>query len=150
MKNSSRILKASKYSWQGVDRKDYKTDSSNFKDVHRYTLLGEDIPELNFHTRYFEVAPGGYSSLEHHRHPHSVVIIRGNGSMILGNQFQELNLHDVIYIAPGTIHQFYADRNEPLGFLCMVDRYRDKPAIPDDETVQEQISNPDVLQKIKK
>ena len=150
MKDSSKVLKANHYSWKGVERKDYKTDTSNFRDVHRYSLLGDDISELNFQTRYFEIAPGGYSSLEKHRHPHSVMIIRGSGTLVLGNELHELDVHDVIFISPGTIHQFHADKDQPLGFLCMVDRYRDKPVIPDDETLQNEITNPDVLQKIKK
>jgi quercetin dioxygenase-like cupin family protein len=150
MGNKSKVIKASNYSWDDVDRKVYKTDTHNFKDIHRYSLLGEEIQELNFQTRYFEIQPGGYSSLEQHRHPHSVVIIRGAGSMILDNKIHELSLHDVVYISPETIHQFHADRGEPLGFLCTVDRYRDKPTIPDEETINKKIHSAEVRKKIQK
>lgn len=150
MKNKSKVIKADGFSWEGVERKVYKTGTDNFKDIHRFSLLGKDIEELNFHSRYFEINSGGYSSLEQHRHPHSVVIIRGCGSLILDNEIHELGLHDVIFIAPETIHQFHADKGEPLGFLCIVDRYRDKPVIPDNDTIQGRISNRVVLQKIRK
>lgn len=150
MANNSKIISCSDYSWQGVKRKQYKTDTNNFKDIHRFSLLGDEEPELNFHTRYFEVQSGGYSSLELHRHPHSVVIIRGKGSVILGNEIHSIGLHDVVFIAPESIHQFHADKGEPLGFLCMVDRYRDKPLIPDDDLIHKQIDSEEVLQKIKK
>lgn len=150
MENNSKVIKAADYSWNGVERKQYKTDSNNFKDIHRYSLLGKEIKELNFQTRYFEIQPGGYSSLELHRHPHSVVIIRGSGSLVLENELHNLNLHDVVYIAPETIHQFHADNNEPLGFICIVDRYRDKPMIPDNTTIEKRIHSKKVLYKIQK
>jgi quercetin dioxygenase-like cupin family protein len=146
----SKVIKADGFSWQGVEKKLYKTDSDNFRDIHRYSLLGAEYQELNFQTRYFEIQPGGYSSLELHRHPHSVVIIRGCGTLVLENELHSLGLNDVVFIAPETIHQFHADRGEPLGFLCMVDRYRDKPVIPDDETIRSRITSKAVLDKIRK
>lgn len=150
MSNGSKVIKSSNFSWQGVDRKVYKTDTHNFKDIHRFSLLGDDIKELNIQTRYFEIQSGGYSSLELHRHPHSVVIIRGSGTLVLENELHDLDLHDVIYISPKTIHQFHADKNEELGFICVVDRYRDRPKIPDDSTIKERITNKKVLDKIRK
>ena len=150
MPNKSKVIKAEQYNWQDVEKKIYKTDTQNFKDIHRFTLLGDDFPELNFQTRYFEIQPGGYSSLEQHRHPHSVIVIRGSGSLVLGNEIFELGMHDVVYISPETIHQFHADENEPLGFICTVDRYRDRPSIPSDETIQQEITSQKVLEKIQK
>lgn len=150
MSNSSKVIKADRYSWQGVEQKLYKTDSTNFKGIHRYSLLGDELDELNFHTRYFEISENGYSSLEQHRHPHSVVIIRGSGTLILDNELHDLNLHDVVFISPETIHQFHADKGDSLGFLCMVDRYRDKPVIPDEAAIKLRIDNADVLNKIGK
>src|SRR5680860_786280 len=135
--NHSKVLKCTEYQWQDVSPKKYKDTPRCYEGVHRYALLGEedDEQQLNFQTRYFEVHKGGYTSFEYHRHPHSVVIIRGSGSVVLGNEIHKLGLHDVIYIAPETMHQFHADNNEPLGFLCTVDRYRDRPVLPDDEEV---------------
>lgn len=150
MGNSSKVIKASGSGWQGVERKRYKTDTNNFRDIHRYSLLGDETKDLNFQTRYFEIQPGGYSSLEQHRHPHSVVIIRGSGSLILDNEIHELNTHDVVYISPETIHQFHADKRDPLGFICIVDRYRDKPVIPNEESITKKIHSSEVRKKIQK
>ena len=148
----SKVIKCENYQWQGVERKDYKTDTSCYKGVHRFSLLGErnDEQELNFQTRYFEVEQGGYTSLEYHRHPHSVVIIKGSGSMILGDEVHDLKLHDVVFISPETLHQFHADKGEPLGFICIVDRYRDKPTLPDDEYLSSEVSNPRVKEKLRR
>ncbi|MDZ7717036.1 MAG: cupin domain-containing protein [Balneolaceae bacterium] len=152
MTNNSKVIKSKDYQWKGVPQKKYKDDPGCYEGVTRYSLLGEgnDEQQLNFQTRYFEVEAGGYTSFEHHRHPHSVVIIRGSGSVILDNEVYELGLHDVVYISPETMHQFQADKQEPLGFLCIVDRYRDKPMLPDDEEIKEIISSSETLKKIKR
>lgn len=150
--NTSKIIKSDRYSWESVSRKKYKEENGAFKGVHRYSLLGErdDEQALNFQTRYFEIEPDGYTSFEYHRHPHSVVVIRGSGTVIMGNSLHEIDLHDVVYIAPETLHQFHADRGEPLGFLCIVDRYRDRPTLPGSEEVEQQISSQDVRNKIRR
>lgn len=150
MKSVSKVIHSENYEWQGVEKKAYKKNVSLFRNVHRFTLLGSEIPELNFETRYFEIGPGGHSSLEKHRHPHSVIVIRGSGSVILNDTITSLSIHDVVYIAPETIHQFHADTEEPLGFICIVDRYRDKPVVPENSEIEARISSESVLKKIKK
>ena len=150
MKNPSKIIRSENLSWPGLDRKDYKTAGTGFLDVSRFVLFGEreDESGLNMQTRYFEIGEGGYSSLERHRHPHTVVIVKGRGSMILGDRVAGLEPMDAVYIAPETVHQFHADRGEPMGFLCIVDRYRDRPEIPKDEKeLEEWIPDPEVRKK---
>lgn len=130
MGNASKVIKYQDFRWEGVVLKAYKAPAAApFKDVTRQTLLGEGPGEgaLRFVTRYFEVQPGGYSTLELHRHPHSVVILRGIGQVVLGDETYELAPFDCVYIAPATKHQFRATGSEPLGFLCIVDRVRDRP-----------------------
>ncbi|WP_340106054.1 cupin domain-containing protein [Rhodohalobacter sp. 8-1] len=150
MNSKSLVIKETDYAWSGVERKDYKTDGQNFKDIHRYTLLADEHPALNAQTRYFEMQPGGYSSLEYHRHPHSVIVIRGRGHVLLNNEINEISAFDVVYISPETIHQFHADEGEPLGFICIVDRYRDRPVVPSDAEIKRVIDSEEVLNKIKK
>ena len=150
MSSKSGVIKEKDFSWEGIDRKDYKTGGQDFKDIHRFTLLADEYPELNSETRYFEIQLGGYSSLEYHRHPHSVIIIRGRGHVILNNEMNEISAFDVVYISPHTIHQFHADEGEPLGFICIVDRYRDRPVVPDDDKIRGIITSEKVLNKIRK
>jgi quercetin dioxygenase-like cupin family protein len=151
MKNRSKVIKNDHYHWDGVERKMYKTDTTNFQGVSRYSLLGEadDEWELNMQTRYFEVEAGGYTSLEQHRHPHTVVIIRGSGHVVLGDEVHPIALHDVVFVSPETLHQFHAAVNEPLGFICIVDRYRDKPAIPSNQTIEHVMSGSEAEKKIR-
>ncbi|WP_069130530.1 cupin domain-containing protein [Rhodohalobacter halophilus] len=150
MSDRSKVIKATPDGWESISRREYKTEKTNFKSVSRYSLLTDDYPDLNFHTRYFEIEPGGYSSLEMHRHPHSVVILKGAGSVVLDNEIKQVQEHDVIFISPNTIHQFLADTDRELGFLCTVDRYRDKPVIPDDTEISNRITDKKVLKKIRK
>lgn len=147
----AKVLRARDYRWDSVGIKEYKTDGTGFRDITRQTLLGEaeDEARLNFITRYFELQPGGYSSLEHHEHPHVVVVIRGHGEVILQERVETIGLHDCVYIAPHTVHQFHPLGEEPLGFLCMVDRERDRPQIPDDETVERLRQNTAVGRRLK-
>ncbi len=150
-KNNSRVVPNRDFRWEGIPLKAYKTDGTHFKDITRQSLLGEgpDDWELNLQTRYFEIAPGGYSSLEVHRHPHSVVVIRGSGSVVLNDEVFDLGTFDLVYVSPETLHQFHADKGEPLGFLCMVDRYRDKPLLPDTDTIDRHIGSGAARAKIR-
>jgi len=156
MKNRSKVIKCRDYEWESVTPKEYKGRADDakrcYRGVHRHALLGEgeDEQQLNFQTRYFEVEPGGYTSFEYHRHPHSVVVIRGSGRVILGNEMHDIGLHDVVFVAPDTPHQFIAGEDAPLGFLCIVDRYRDRPTIPDDEYIKREIRSEEIRGKIRR
>lgn len=151
MKNRSKVIHCTDFHWDGVERKHYKTDTTNFDGVSRYSLLGEadDEWELNMQTRYFEIEAGGYTSLEQHRHPHSVVIIRGSGTVVLGNEVHSIGLNDVVFVSPETLHQFHADQGDVLGFICIVDRYRDKPTITSSDTIQTVMGTSKAIHTIK-
>ncbi|MFW6347922.1 MAG: cupin domain-containing protein [Cyclonatronaceae bacterium] len=151
MKNNSKIIKKQGEGWEGITPKKYKTEGTNFRDVSRFSLLGEgeNEHELNMQTRVFRVEAGGYSSLEYHRHPHSVMIIEGRGSMLLGDEVHKLETGDVVFISPETLHQFHADRGEALAFLCVVDRYRDRPSVPDEAMLDKQLGDSPARKKAK-
>src|SRR5262249_20704250 len=86
----------------------------------------------NMHSelRYFEVAPGGFSTLERHEHMHAVLILRGRGHCLVGTEVRALETRDLVTVPPMTWHQFRATTDEPLAFLCMVNTDRDKPRLP--------------------
>lgn len=129
--SASKVIKHRGFRWEGIGVKVYKSDGGPYKDVTRQTLLGDGPGEesLNFVTRYFEIQPGGYSTFEVHQHPHAVFVLRGNGEVQLGRQRHAIVPFDVVYVAPETEHQFRATGSEPLGFLCVVDRTRDRPRV---------------------
>src|SRR5207248_10122313 len=57
---------------------------------------------------------------------HAVVVIRGRGRLVLGDTTHDIAPFDCVFVAPGVAHQFRASGDEPLGFLCTVDRERDR------------------------
>jgi quercetin dioxygenase-like cupin family protein len=117
------------FRWQGVELLPYKEEgSAPFKSISRQVLFAE--PALACELRYFEMAPGGYSTLERHQHVHAVMILRGRGQCLVGTEVRPVAAHDLVHIPPLTWHQFRAGPEEPLGFLCMVNAARDKPALP--------------------
>jgi len=128
MDDRSKVLKFGGFRWDGVALREYKTGEVPYRDVTRQTLLGENTGEepFSFVTRYFEIQPGGYSTLERHQHPHAVVVIRGRGRVMLGDRSCDIAPFDCVYVSPGVAHQFRATGTEPLGFLCTVDRMRDR------------------------
>jgi quercetin dioxygenase-like cupin family protein len=128
----SKVTKHAGSHWEGVSERAYKDESAHHRGVTRHELMGaaDDESALGVIVRYFEVAPGGYSSLERHEHAHAVVVIRGTGTVVLGEQLLAVAPFDCVYVAPNTLHQFQASAAEALGFLCIVDRVRDRPILP--------------------
>jgi quercetin dioxygenase-like cupin family protein len=133
------------YRWAGVDHMPYKEEgSAPFKAISRQVLFAEQ--KLGCELRYFEMAAGGYSTLERHEHVHAVMILRGRGRCLLGEEVREVGPHDLITIPSWTWHQFRATEGEPLGFLCMVNAERDRPQLPSDEELAAMKSVPAVAE----
>ncbi|MFA7666212.1 MAG: RuBisCO large subunit C-terminal-like domain-containing protein [Burkholderiaceae bacterium] len=144
--------------WQGVTPMRYKetgavqtgavqagavqTGATPFRDVSRQVLF--QLPELHCEWRYFEIAPGGHSTLERHQHAHAVMILRGRGRCLVGERVHEIGEHDLITIAPDTWHQFRAAADAPLGFLCLVNRERDRPRLPTPADLEQLRSRPEI------
>lgn len=121
--------------WSGVEPMHYKQEgSAPFRDVSRQVLFGDDT--LAAQLRYFEVAPGGYTTLERHEHTHAVLILRGGGRALVGDSVFDLAEHDLVSVPPLTWHQFRAPADGPLGFLCMVNAERDRPQLPDQDALK--------------
>jgi quercetin dioxygenase-like cupin family protein len=134
MNDRSKVVRSEEFRWVGVPVLPYRDRPDRYQGVVRQVLIGgsgED-ERLSFETRYFEVEPGGYSMLERHGHPHTVVVIRGAGTVQLEGADYAIRPFDCVYVEPDAAHQFRADRGEPLGFLCIVDRVRDRPRPADD------------------
>jgi quercetin dioxygenase-like cupin family protein len=106
------------FEWHGIVRERY--DRAEVADVTKQVLLGPGDGAHNFALRYFEVAAGGASALESHPHDHGVMVLRGTGKVRLGDAEHAIGFGDVVYVAPGELHQFVNTGAEPLGFLCVV------------------------------
>ena len=121
---------AGDFTWHQTLQQEYKADpNAGWQGVRRTELAG-DSERLPFHVRYFEIEPGGYSSLEKHEHQHVVTVLRGRGTVTLGSHVRDIGFGDVVYVAPMEVHQFAnSTADEPLGFLCLVAAERDRPIV---------------------
>ncbi|MEZ5729525.1 MAG: cupin domain-containing protein [Burkholderiaceae bacterium] len=129
--------------WEGVERLAYKRDGdAPFRDVTRQVLF--DAVGGASQWRYFEVAPGGHTTLERHQHTHAVMVLRGRGRCLLGDRIYPLGPHDLVEVPAATWHQFRPEGDEPLGFLCLVAQDRDRPELPDPAALAGLRALPDV------
>ena len=126
-----RLLKFQQgYKWEGVEREAYKPgqeEGSEWTGIIRQVLVGKQVESTKFHLRYFEIGPEGYSSLEKHKHIHVVVVVRGNGRVVIGSSSYSMSPLDVVYVGAWVSHQFLNEGKEPFGFFCIVDEERDRP-----------------------
>lgn len=128
--NHSKVIRFLEgFQWQGIRPEDYKADAEGYKGIVRRELSGKRGESQKFHVRYFEIQPGGFSTLEKHQHEHVVVVMRGVGEAQAGCYIWKVGFGDVVYVSPSDVHQFRcpADAQEPFGFLCIVNAERDRP-----------------------
>ena len=117
------------FRWEGIAVQAYKREGEPFRDVTRQLLFGAGAGGAG-ELRYFEVGPGGWTTLERHAHVHQVVVLRGKGRALVGDRVLDLARFDLLCVPPRTWHQLRAGSDEALGFLCLVDRERDRPERP--------------------
>jgi len=93
------------FQWEGIGQQAY--ESSDVRGVSVRWLIGPAEGAPNFAVGYFEIAPGECTSLDRHEHDHGVVVWRGHGEVLLGDEVLEA-------------HQFRCAGDAPLGFLCVI------------------------------
>lgn len=139
---------AQDFRWDEVSLLAYKEEgSAPFKSITRQVLFQD--AELKCEMRYFEVAAGGYSTLERHEHTHGVMILRGAADVMVGGEVKPVKQFDLVRIPPMTWHQFRTRGDEPMGFLCMVNVERDKPQLPTAKEVEQLKNDPAVAAFLK-
>jgi quercetin dioxygenase-like cupin family protein len=123
---------AQAFRWRGIEPQAYKFSLGDqrgmgWRGVTRFTLGGPPALPARLELRYFELATGGYSSLEKHAHIHLVLAIRGEGKALVGHTVFDLAPFDLLHVPPNTPHRWINEGDEPFGFLCPVDAERDPP-----------------------
>lgn len=129
---ASRVLRRGEEGWNGLAplayrRGDAAPGSGQPRDVQRWLLAGGPASGCAYELRYFELAPGATTAHERHRHEHAVVVLRGNGEVLLDGVVHALAPGDLVRVAADGAHQFRNRGAEPFGFLCVVDSERDRP-----------------------
>lgn len=107
------------FDWEGVSQSHYPPDKE-MQGVSVRWLVGPAEGAASFAIRYFEIEPGGWTSLEQHAHDHGVFVLRGRGQILLDQTEHQVAEGDVIYISPHKVHQLSNVGEEPFGFLCVI------------------------------
>lgn len=128
--------------WDGIEPHIYKENPGVFRDVTKQILFDNET-DLPVQFRYFQVEKDGFSSLEHHGHRHFVMIFKGKGHVLLGKEVYEVHEGDTFTIKPWQWHQLKADMGDILGFLCLVNHFRDTPVYPTEVDLAEIRKNPE-------
>lgn len=148
--NDINVFQTEPFRWNNIEELIYKDEDGNpsFKAVSRRKLFAENKPE-GFEVRYFEVSPGGHTTLEKHEHIHIVIPIRGTGFCLVGREIVKLEVNNLLYVPSWQWHQFKATENDYLGFLCLVKVERDRPTLPTKEEINQMKENKLVADFIK-
>jgi quercetin dioxygenase-like cupin family protein len=131
------------FRWEGIPVKAYKPEGEHFRDVTRQILFGPEAGVAS-EVRYFEVEPGGHTTLEKHAHPHAVILLRGEGRVLVGTEVFTVRPLDIVRVPPMAWHQFRAAGPLPLGFLCLVAADRDPGVLPTEEELRALRSNQEI------
>lgn len=148
--NQINVFQTEPFKWSGIEELVYKDEDGNpsFKDVTRKKLFAENTPE-GFEVRYFEVSPGGHTTLEKHEHIHIVIPIRGKGFCLVEDKIFQLEINNLLYVPSWAWHQFRSTDNDYLGFLCLVKVERDRPTLPSADDLINLRKNAEVAQFIR-
>ncbi len=95
--------------------------------VVKRVLIGREDGAPNFVMRAFDVRAGGHTPRHSHPGEHEVFVLSGRGTVSGAEGEHEIGPGSSVYVPPGEIHQFRADRGEDLRFLCIIPR-PDRPA----------------------
>ena len=137
-----RAFDPSLFRWEGIEARAYKDAPGTARGMAWQGVSRNTLARGSFEIRYFELAPGGFSSLERHAHVHAVVCVRGRGRALLGERVVSLAPFDFAETAAWEPHRWMAWDDEPFGFLCTVDGERDEPHPLSDEEWDALLANP--------
>ncbi len=93
-------------------------------------LVTEHDGAPNFAMRVFDVLPGGHTPFHQHDYEHEIFILEGDGEVTEGKRVLSLSPGSVVFIRPGTPHQFRNIGEAVLRFLCMIPHHPAAPATP--------------------
>jgi len=131
------------FKWRDVEVRDGNDDAGQTsKDLSRQVLFDNEHQDCQ--VRFFNVEPGGYTTLERHKHAHSVIVLRGRGQCLAGCEVFDLQPHDLIEILPWDWHQFRAAPDDHLGYVCIVEKNRDRPQLPTAKDIEVLARHPGV------
>ncbi len=96
-------------------------NTQEIKGVKKRVVIGEKEGAPNFILRVFTVAAGGYSPKHVHPWEHEVFVLRGEGKVLLGENFFEISEGHAVFVPENIEHQFLnTSESEVLEFICVI------------------------------
>ncbi len=83
-------------------------------------MLGPKDNVPNFYLRVFDLEKGGESPYHNHPWEHEVFILEGKGYLRTEEKNYDFKPYDVLYVPPGTQHQFVNKGDGLLRFICII------------------------------
>jgi quercetin dioxygenase-like cupin family protein len=83
-------------------------------------VIAEKDGAPNFSMRVIEVDANGYTPFHGHPWEHQVFILEGSGILVQKDEETPLSKGDVVFVPPGTHHQFRNTSEERLEFICII------------------------------
>ncbi len=74
----------------------------------------------NFTMRVFDVQEGGHTPLHTHDYEHEIFVLEGEGEVTEANRVHGLRPGSVVFIRPGTAHQFRNTGGAVFRFICVI------------------------------
>lgn len=110
--------KNNSFQWDNVTP--LKLEIEGIEGVTKNILIGTEDGAPNAIMRFFWLEPGGHSMLERHPQEHEVIVLKGKGSVQIGEEVFEVKPYDVVFVSPNELHQFKNIADEPFGFICVI------------------------------
>lgn len=107
-----------------IEKKEY--NGENLKNVIKQSLVGPKEGWDGYVMRVFTLLKDGFTPRHSHPWPHINYIVSGEGTVYLSSQEYEVTPGSTVYIPSNTVHQFMANKNSNLKFICIVPEKGDK------------------------
>ena len=105
--------------WRDIDPEIINTQE--IKGVHKRVVIGENEGAQNFILRVFTVSGGGHSPKHSHPWEHEVFVLRGEGKVLLGEEFMNVSEGYAVFVPENLEHQFLnTSKNEDFEFICVI------------------------------
>jgi quercetin dioxygenase-like cupin family protein len=110
---------------------DVKTnDVLNAKDTKIQVLISSKEGP-NFALRKFSMQRDGGMPRHTNTVEHEQYVLRGEASIIIGEETHHVKAGDVVFIPEGVIHSYQNTGDEPFEFLCIIPNKEDKVTVVD-------------------
>ncbi|MBU1219726.1 cupin domain-containing protein [Myxococcota bacterium] len=100
--------------------KSIELSGEGIKGASKKVLIHPENGWDNHVMRLFTLENEGFTPRHSHPWPHINYITSGQGTLFLEGELHEIKAGSYAYVPGNSLHQFMADRNSDLSFICIV------------------------------